>query len=83
MNSELKTSSLENLFDLNDRAPRKDPAAGPSRAAFTADALSALTNLGYGQGDAAQAVVTVAAEQPDANTASLIRAALRLLAPKA
>jgi Holliday junction DNA helicase RuvA len=65
------------------RAPRKAPAAGPSRAAFTADALSALTNLGYGQGDAAQAVVTVAAEQPDADTASLIRAALRLLAPKA
>ncbi len=65
------------------RVTRKASAAVPSRAAFTADALSALTNLGYGQGDAAQAVVTVAAEQPEADTAGLIRAALRLLAPKA
>ena len=58
------------------------PSAGHNRAAFTADALSALMNLGYGQGDAAQAVATIAGEQPDADTASLIRAALRLLAPK-
>jgi Holliday junction DNA helicase RuvA len=64
---------------------RKAPkAASPaqSRAAFTADALSALMNLGYGQGDAAQAVATVAGENPDADTATLIRASLRLLAPK-
>jgi Holliday junction DNA helicase RuvA len=54
-----------------------------SRAAFTADALSALMNLGYGQGDAAQAVATVAGEMPEADTATLIRASLKLLAPKA
>jgi holliday junction DNA helicase RuvA len=47
-----------------------------------ADALSALVNLGYGQGDAAQAVATVAGEQPEAETAVLIRAALKLLAPR-
>ena len=64
-------------------APRRSakPAA-PSRAAYTADALSALMNLGYGQGDAAQAVATVAGETPDADTATLIRASLKLLAPK-
>ena len=66
-------------------APSKPVPASPaqSRAAFTADALSALTNLGYGQGDAAQAVATVAGETPEADTATLIRAALKLLAPKA
>lgn len=59
------------------------PASPPqSRAAFTADALSALMNLGYGQGDAAQAVATVAGEAPEADTATLIRASLKLLAPK-
>lgn len=61
-------------------APR--PAAGAARAAVTADALSALLNLGYGQGDAAQAVATVAGEQPEADTATLIRASLKLLAPR-
>jgi Holliday junction DNA helicase RuvA len=52
------------------------------RAASTADALSALLNLGYGQGDAAQAVATVASDQPEADTATLIRASLKLLAPR-
>lgn len=65
-----------------DRKPAKVSAA-QSRAAFTADALSALMNLGYGQGDAAQAVATVAGETPEADTATLIRASLKLLAPKA
>ena len=66
-------------------APRKAAAPTPqqARAAFTADALSALINLGYGQGEAAQAVSTIAAEQPEADTATMIRAALKLLAPKA
>ncbi len=59
------------------------PAAGAARAAVTADALSALINLGYGHSDAAQAVATVAGEQPEAETGALIRAALKLLAPKA
>ena len=61
---------------------RRQASAAPSRAAFAADALSALVNLGYGPGDAAQAVATIAAERPDDDTASLIRASLRLLAPK-
>lgn len=61
---------------------RAAPSVAQTRAGFTADALSALLNLGYGQGDAAQAVATVAAEQPEAGTATLIRAALKLLAPR-
>jgi len=62
-------------------APRM-AAASPSRAAHSAEALSALLNLGYGQGDAAQAVAQATGEAPEAETAALIRAALRLLAPK-
>ncbi|MFN4154762.1 MAG: Holliday junction branch migration protein RuvA [Paracoccaceae bacterium] len=59
------------------------PDEGPARrAGFTADALSALQNLGYGQGDAAQAVASVAGEEPEADAATLIRNALRLLAPR-
>lgn len=54
----------------------------PLNAGAVSDALSALTNLGYGQGDAAGAVATITAEQPDIDTATLIRAALKLLAPK-
>lgn len=64
------------------KRPAKADEAPARRAAFTADALSALLNLGYGQGDAAQAVATVAGEEPEADTATLIRKALRLLAPR-
>ena len=63
------------------RKPKTDRAA-EQRAAHTADALSALVNLGYGQGDAAQAVATVAADDPDADASGLIRKALKLLAPR-
>ena len=66
-------------------APKKPVRAdegAAKRAAFSADALSALLNLGYGQGDAAQAVATVAGDQPEADTATLIRASLKLLAPR-
>lgn len=65
--------------------PRRAAAAAPPqppRAAYTADALSALVNLGYNASDAAAAVATVSAETPDADTAALIRAALKRLAPR-
>jgi holliday junction DNA helicase RuvA len=66
-------------------APRKvvrvDEGAA-RRASASADALSALVNLGYGQGDAAQAVATVAGDMAEADAAGLIRAALKVLAPK-
>ena len=72
-------------------APKRTPptaaataaaTAAIARAGYTADALSALLNLGYAQGDAAQAVATISAETPEADTATLIRASLRLLAPR-
>ncbi len=60
--------------------------AKPQRGADTtraqADALSALSNLGYTPGDAAAAVAQAATDLPDASEAELIRAALKLLAPK-
>jgi holliday junction DNA helicase RuvA len=60
----------------------KPDGGATRRAAFSADALSALINLGYGQGDAAQAVATAMGDQPEADTAALIRASLKLLAPR-
>lgn len=73
---------------IETRAPAKPRAApradtGPSRAAHSAEALSALINLGYGHGDAAQAVAEAAGGNELADTGTLIRAALKLLAPKA
>jgi len=47
-----------------------------------AEALSALSNLGYGPGEAAGAVAQAAGAEPEAETPALIRAALKLLAPK-
>jgi Holliday junction DNA helicase RuvA len=67
-------------------APARKPAQVDEgvlrRASGVADALSALVNLGYGQGDAAEAVAMVAGELPEADTATLIRASLKRLAPK-
>ncbi|WP_054005781.1 Holliday junction branch migration protein RuvA [Cypionkella psychrotolerans] len=73
------------LEPVTPMAPRKAvaPTAAQNRAGFTADALSALVNLGYAHGEAAQAISTIAMDQPEADTATLIRAALKLLAPKA
>ena len=53
-----------------------------SEAGAQADALSALINLGYGHGDAATAVAKASGEMPDLSATGLIKAALKLLAPK-
>ena len=58
------------------------PAAPRPSAAAQAEALSALSNLGYGPGEAAGAVAEAAGEAPEAATAELIRSALRRLAPQ-
>lgn len=60
------------------------PTASPvmQNQSTQAEALSALGNLGYGPGDAAGAVAQAAGEMPTAETPALIRAALKLLAPK-
>ncbi|PZX19656.1 Holliday junction DNA helicase subunit RuvA [Palleronia aestuarii] len=57
-------------------APR--PEGG---AAAQAEALSALTNLGYGPSEAMQAVAEAAGTEAGLDTGGLIRAALRRLAP--
>ncbi len=60
------------------------PTASPvmQNQSAQAEALSALGNLGYGPGDAAGAVAQAAGDMPTAETPALIRAALKLLAPK-
>lgn len=80
--AEADDSVIEPFTPAPAKKATKPASPSQSRAAFTADALSALMNLGYGQGDAAQAVATVAGEAPEADTATLIRASLKLLAPK-
>ncbi|MAM60976.1 Holliday junction branch migration protein RuvA [Maritimibacter sp. UBA3975] len=65
--------------------PVTAPMARPRPAsANTAqqEALSALANLGYAPGEAASAVATALGDAPDLDTSGLIRAALKLLAPK-
>ena len=57
-----------------------DPVAG---AAWQAEALSALRNLGYAPGEASTAVAEAAGMTEGADTAALIREALKRLAPKA
>jgi Holliday junction DNA helicase RuvA len=64
-------------------APETTPSPRPATAApARAEALSALGNLGYAPGEAAAAVAEAQHETPEADTATLIRAALRRLAPK-
>ncbi|MFC3614269.1 Holliday junction branch migration protein RuvA [Lutimaribacter marinistellae] len=63
-------------------APARRSRPPTSAAAASAGALSALSNLGYGPSEAAAAVAEAAAQAPEAGEAELIRAALRLLAPK-
>lgn len=84
MGASVPASGRMNTDDEVIEAPA--PAA-PARPAVTsagsqAEALSALTNLGYGPGEAAGAVAQAAGDDPQAETPALIRAALKLLAPK-
>ena len=58
------------------------PVAPDPGAAAQAEALSALSNLGYAPSEALGAVLRAAGDAPEAATPALIRAALRLLAPK-
>ena len=57
-------------------------AAATAGSGAQAEALSALSNLGYAPGEAAGAVAQAAGDAPKADTATLIKAALKLLAPK-
>jgi Holliday junction DNA helicase RuvA len=61
-------------------APTPQPMSLQSNA--QADALSALQNLGYSPSEAAAAVAQVMANAPETETSGVIRAALKLMAPK-
>lgn len=63
-------------------APKKAAPRKSVEPAAQSEALSALTNLGYSPSDAASAVAQAMGDMPDAGTSDLIRAALKLLAPK-
>lgn len=58
------------------------PTSIPANASAQSEALSALQNLGYSPSDAARAVAEAAGAAPEAETPTLIRAALKMLAPK-
>lgn len=76
-------AEVEDVID-DTPAPKAKPAAKPAQtnAAAQSDALSALSNLGYAPSEAASAIAQAAQDAPEADTAALIRAALKLLAPK-
>ena len=61
---------------------RPKPAPPPKVSQAQPEALSALANLGYAPGEAASAVAEALGQDPQADTSRLIRAALKLLAPK-
>ncbi len=62
--------------------PDAPPPPVVSNASAQAGALSALANLGYAPAEAAASVAEAAGNVPEAGEAELIRAALKLLAPK-
>jgi Holliday junction DNA helicase RuvA len=68
--------------DITPLSPAPRQPAPVARNHAVSEAMSALGNLGYVASDAARAVAEAQANTPDADTPTLIRAALRLLAPK-
>ncbi|MEM7458884.1 MAG: Holliday junction branch migration protein RuvA [Pseudomonadota bacterium] len=56
-------------------------AASELKTGARGEAVSALINLGYSQSEAARAVAAGARETPDADTGTLIKAALKELSP--
>ena len=79
----LKETGADPLIETTGPAPSAGPAPAGEPAGLAgaqAEALSALSNLGYAPMDAARAVAQAADGATD--TAGVIRAALKLLAPK-
>ncbi len=72
----------EDVEPVIETSAASSPAPAGQNTSAQAEALSALGNLGYSPGDAASAVAQAAGDAPQADTATLIRAALKLLAPK-
>ena len=80
MGGTVAQATSDAVAELLEPASPAIPVAQASSA--QTEALSALGNLGYSPGDAAGAVAQAAGETPDADTTTLIRNALKLLAPK-
>lgn len=74
--------SDDDVIEQPVKAKATTPPVAKGNAAAQAEALSALQNLGYSPADAAQGVAQAAQDTPDLDTSSLIREALKLLAPK-
>ena len=74
----------DDVIEADAPAPQPAPTPQPIAVQSTAqaDALSALQNLGYSPSEAAAAVAQVMADAPETETPSVIRAALKLMAPK-
>ncbi|MDE9451845.1 Holliday junction branch migration protein RuvA [Aliiroseovarius sp. Z3] len=87
LSGQTKAASVDSVPDdvvIEPTAPAA-PAAAPvptGNAAAQSEALSALTNLGYAPGEAASAVAQALGDDAGLDTSGLIRAALKLLAPK-
>jgi len=81
MAGSLAQAQGEEQVEVIETAAPPPVTAAPTSSA-QAEALSALGNLGYSPGDAAGAVAQAAGENAGAETPALIRAALKLLAPK-
>ena len=79
-------ASLTDIEVIDDSTATSTPGMPVQRAApantAQPEALSALQNLGYSPSDAAGAVAQALGETPEADTSTLIRHALKLLAPK-
>lgn len=69
-------------YDSDVIEPNSPPMPAVANVSGQAEALSALQNLGYGAGEAASAVAEAAGANEGAETALLIREALKRLAPK-
>lgn len=80
MGGTVATSVDEIVIDPSDKPTPQKPA--PINGAAQAEALSALGHLGYAPGDAASAVAEALGQTPGLDTSQLIKAALKLLAPK-
>lgn len=70
------------LVEAAEPSGRPVPSAPAPQSSARAEALSALGNLGYGPSEAAGAVAQAMGADETATTPALIRAALKLLAPK-
>ena len=82
MGGTVKAALGDEVIEVVEPRRRAAPVMPDPAAAAQAEALSALSYLGYAPSEAAGAVARAAGEAPAAATPALIRAALRLLAPK-